>query len=151
MAGVGAGRMGGVVCGVSPVLPGQSLILMSCPAGYLAACHAQNGFVTGALLVGGVMALSRADRRDDRIAGALFGALVIKPHLALLVPLWLIAGRRWGALGAMAVSAALLCLLALIMFGRQTWAARQHSFPVSAALIEHSGRAFFCAWPRLMR
>lgn len=125
------------------LLPGQSLILLSCPAAYLAACHAQNGFVTGALLVGGVMALSRADRRGDRIAGALFGALVIKPHLALLVPLWLIAGRRWGALGAMAVSTVLLCLLALIVFGPQTWAAWPHSFPVSAALIEHGGRAFF--------
>ena len=121
------------------LLPGQSLALLSCPAAYLAACHAQNGFITGALLIGGVIALPR----NDRLAGALFGALVIKPHLALLIPLWLIAGRRWRALGAMAASAALLCLASLVAFGPQTWAAWPRALAFSAALVEHSGPAFF--------
>lgn len=61
------------------------------PGALLAAGHAQTGLLTGALLIGGVSLL---DRRR-LLAGILFGALVIKPHLALLVPIWLAAGRRW--------------------------------------------------------
>ena len=149
------------------LLPGEPLVLLSCPAAYLAACHAQNGFVTGALLVAGVMALSRTgvmalsrtgvmalsrtgvmalSRKGGRaeiIAGLLFGALVIKPHLALLIPLWLIAGRRWRALGAAAASALALCLLSLMVFGPETWAAWPKSFQVSAVLMEQNAAPFF--------
>jgi hypothetical protein len=125
------------------VLPGQPLVLLACPVAYLAACHAQNGFVTGALLVGGVLALTRPGRHRDIIAGVLFGALVIKPHLALLVPLWLIAGGRWRALGAAAMSALALCLLSLIAFGPETWAAWPNSFQVSEVLMSQTGGEFF--------
>lgn len=125
------------------LLPGEPLVLLSCPAAYLAACHAQNGFVTGALLVGGVMALSKKGARAEIIAGVLFGALVIKPHLALLIPLWLIAGRRWRALGAGAASALALCLLSLLVFGPETWAAWPKSFQVSAVLMEQNSGPFF--------
>lgn len=125
------------------LLPDEPLVLLSCPAAYLAACHAQNGFVTGALLVGGVMALSRGDRRSEILAGVLFGALVIKPHLALLVPLWLIAGGRWRALVAGAATAVMLCLLSLLVFGWATWAAWPNCFHVSAVLLAQPAGPFF--------
>ncbi|WP_231730160.1 glycosyltransferase family 87 protein [Novosphingobium sp. Fuku2-ISO-50] len=125
------------------LLPGEPVVLLSYPAAYLAACHAQNGFVTGALLVAGVLALSRKGARAELIAGALFGALVIKPHLALLIPLWLIAGRRWRALAAAAASALALCLLSLMVFGPETWAAWPKSFQVSAVLMEQNAGPFF--------
>src|SRR5690606_30537152 len=77
------------------------LLVLVFPGALIAAGHAQNGFVTGALLVGGVALL---DRRP-LIAGALLGALVVKPHLALLVPFWLAAGGRWRAFAAAGASA----------------------------------------------
>jgi hypothetical protein len=125
------------------VLPGEPLVVLASPVAYLAASHAQNGFVTGALLVGGVLALARPGRRGEIVAGLLFGALVIKPHLALLVPLWLIAGRRWVALAAGAVSALALCLAAWLAFGTQTWLAWPNSFAVSAVLMAQTGGPFF--------
>jgi hypothetical protein len=104
--------------------------------------------VTGTLLVAGVMLLSRrqtgnAGRRADVLAGVLFGALVIKPHLALLVPLWLIAGRRWHTLGAMVLSALMLCLLSLAVFGPATWLAYPRSFHVTAMLMTQGAGQFF--------
>ena len=99
--------------------------LLAFPAAFLAAAHAQNGFVTGALLAGAVLAL----RRSPWLAGVLLGMLVIKPHLALLAPFWLRMTTPYAALryyatpeAAMVVQAAItLAMLALTMiFARRT-------------------------------
>ena len=124
------------------ILPQATLAIAAFPGAYLAASHAQNGFVTGALLIGGVLAL----RRSQALSGALFGALIVKPHLALLVPLWLLAGRKWTALVAGAASAIGLSLLSLAAFGSDTWRAWPSSFAVSAAIMRN-GEAVF--WQRM--
>jgi alpha-1,2-mannosyltransferase len=77
----------------------------------------QNSFLTAALFGAGTLNI---DRRPI-LAGLCFGALCYKPHFALLVPLALIAGRRWRALGAAATSSLALCGLSLIVFGWGTW------------------------------
>ncbi|WP_353229168.1 glycosyltransferase family 87 protein [Novosphingobium sp.] len=128
--------------------PGEPLMILACPAAFLAAYHAQNGLVTGALLVAGVTLMARrqtgsAGRHADVLAGVLFGALVIKPHLALLVPLWLIAGRRWHTLGAMVLSAVAFCLVSLAVFGPATWLAYPHSFHVTAMLLTQGAGQLF--------
>jgi hypothetical protein len=124
-------------------LPGAgaagALVVLAFPAAYLAASHAQNGFITGALLIGGVLAL----RRSQALSGALFGLLVIKPHLALLVPFWLAAGRKWTAIAAAAASAAALCLASLAVFGLETWRAYPQSFAVSQILMNQPSAEFF--------
>ncbi len=125
------------------LLPNDPLVVLASPVAYLAACHAQNGFVTGTLLVGGVLALSHSEKRGTILSGALFGALVIKPHLALLVPLWLMAGRRWSVLCAGAASALALCLLSALVFGAETWLAWPRSFAVSATLMAQTSGPFF--------
>ncbi|WP_408588167.1 glycosyltransferase family 87 protein [Novosphingobium sp.] len=122
------------------LLPDAGIAVLAFPGAYLAASHAQNGFVTGALLIGAALAL----RRSQALSGALFGALIIKPHLALLVPLWLAAGRKWTAFCWAALSAVLLCLASLLVFGADTWAAYPESFKASAVLManEHGGPFF---------
>jgi alpha-1,2-mannosyltransferase len=77
----------------------------------------QNSLLT-AVLFGAAMLC--VDRRPI-VAGILFGATCYKPHLALLVPLALAAGRRWQALTAAFLSVAALCLLSVALFGWQTW------------------------------
>ena len=124
------------------ILPQATLAIAAFPGAYLAASHAQNGFLTGALLIGGVLAL----RRSQALSGALFGALIVKPHLALLVPLWLLAGRKWTALAAGAVSAIGLSLLSLAVFGAETWRAWPDSFAVSAAIMRDGDAVF---WQRM--
>jgi hypothetical protein len=127
----------------SRVLPNSSLAgilaILAFPAAYLSASHAQNGFITGALLIGAVLTL----RRSQALSGALFGLLVIKPHLALLVPFWLAAGRKWTAFAAAAASAALLCLASLLVFGLDTWRAYPDSFAVSQTLMAQTSSEFF--------
>jgi hypothetical protein len=109
------------------------------PGALIAAGHAQNGFVTGALLVGGVALLGRR----PVLAGALLGALVVKPHLALLVPFWLAAGGRWRAFAAAGASAIGLLGLSWLAFGTQTMLAYETSWQASAALLRFGEAEFF--------
>lgn len=109
------------------------------PGALIAAGHAQNGFVTGALLVGGVALL---DRRP-LVAGALLGALVVKPHLALLVPFWLAGGGRWRAFAAAAASALGLLALSWLAFGTATMTGYIGSWQASAAILRAGDTAFF--------
>ena len=108
------------------------------PGALIAAGHAQNGFVTGALLVGGVALL---DRRP-LLAGALLGALIIKPHLALLVPFWLAAGGRWRAFLSAGASATGLLALSGLVFGSETMLAYTGRWEASAALLRGAEQDF---------
>ena len=121
------------------VLPRATLAIAAFPGAWLAASHAQNGFLTGALLIGGVLAL----KRSQALSGALFGLLIVKPHLALFVPLWLAAGRKWTAIGSAAASALGLSLLSLAIFGRATWLAYPQTFAVSEAIMKNSADVLF--------
>jgi hypothetical protein len=115
------------------------LLAIVFPGALIAAGHAQNGFVTGALLVGGVALL---DRRP-LVAGALLGAMVVKPHLALLVPFWLAAGGRWRAFIAAGASAGGLLALAWLVFGTATMLGYTGSWQASAAIMRAGDSEFF--------
>ncbi len=77
----------------------------------------QNGALTSALLVGGLLL---ADARP-LLAGVLFGLLTVKPQLGLLVPVCLLAARNWRALVAATVTAAALVVASSLVFGLQSW------------------------------
>jgi hypothetical protein len=79
----------------------------------------QNAFLSAALFATGTRLI---DRRPGA-AGVLLGALVYKPHLGLLVPVALLAGRRWRAIAGAAAGVAGLVLLSLLAFGVPAWAA----------------------------
>src|ERR1700761_6556154 len=70
---------------------GVLLLSLATPALFVNAVGGQNGALTAALLCGGLALL---DRRPV-VSGLLFGCLVYKPHLALILPFALVAGRRW--------------------------------------------------------
>ena len=72
----------------------------------------QNAFLTSALFLAGIRLLATR----PMAGGAVLGLLVIKPQLALMLPVAMIAGRHWSAIAGavLSVSAALLAgLLAL--------------------------------------
>ena len=83
----------------------------------------QNGLLVAGLLGGGLALL---DRRPI-LAGALLGLLAFKPHLALLVPVALIAGGRWRTLAAAAASALALAGLAAVALGPDAYPAFLHA------------------------
>jgi Glycosyltransferase family 87 len=104
------------------------------PAGFFNAMLGQNGFVTGGLFVGSILLLATR----PFVAGLLMGALVIKPHLALLIPLALIAGRQWRAFAGAAASSVGLVLLSLATFGWETTSAFVNQGQFSQSLLTGS-------------
>lgn len=76
------------------------------------------GTVQAGLLIGGISALALAWlERRPRAAGALIALLAIKPHLALLWPLYLALTRQWLAFAAAAATACAFALSAGLAFG----------------------------------
>jgi hypothetical protein len=79
----------------------------------------QNAFLMAAILGSG---LSLMDRRP-KLAGMLFGCIIIKPHLALAIPIVLIVSRRLTVLLWASATAVGLLAVTTIIFGWQTWVA----------------------------
>lgn len=101
-------------------MPGRGVLLLAlaAPAVLINAVGGQNGCWTAALLGGG---LSLLERRPY-LAGALFGTMIYKPHLAVLLPVALVAGRQWRAIAAAALTAGALLGLSWLVFGPELWA-----------------------------
>ena len=72
--------------------------------------NGQNGFLSTALLGSGLLLLNQS----PWVAGFLLGLVSYKPHLFALVPVALLAARRWQALVAALVTALLLALASFL-------------------------------------
>ncbi len=92
-------------------------LLMLAPAAATNIGLGQNGAFTAAILIGG---LSLIDRRPIA-AGALLGLLIFKPQIALLLPVAVLAGRRWRTMGAAAVVVVAVVALSALVFGLDAW------------------------------
>ena len=79
--------------------------------------HAQNGFLTGALMLGG-LALRM---KRPVLAGVLFGCLTVKPQLGVLLPLLLLVERRCLVIAAAGLTTAALVALSGLLFGWESW------------------------------
>jgi alpha-1,2-mannosyltransferase len=101
--------------------PGRAVLvpLLAFPAVFWTMGLGQNALLTAALFGAGILSV---DRRPGW-AGVLFGALCYKPHLALLIPVVLVAGRRWQAFAAAAATVAALAIGSAGLFGWETWQA----------------------------
>jgi hypothetical protein len=93
--------------------PGAGWLIAAFPGRWICAAQGQNGLLTAALAGGSLLAL----RRRPALSGVLLGLLVIKPHLAALFAVALIAVRAWKVM-VVALGTALACLGAsLLAFG----------------------------------
>jgi arabinofuranan 3-O-arabinosyltransferase len=116
-------------------------------AGFLLACAfpgilsnlvaGQNGFLTAALLGGSLLLMERR----PVLAGCLIGLLSFKPHLGVLFPLVLVAGRHWRVLAAAAVTTALLVVASAWVLGLEVWQAFLQSLPLASEATLAQGRA----------
>jgi hypothetical protein len=79
----------------------------------------QNGFLTGALLLG--FLAWRSDRPAS--AGLCLALLTIKPQLGVLVPFMLLFERNWLAIGWAVFFTALLLAISVAVFGIGDWLA----------------------------
>ncbi len=112
----------------------DSVMFLAFPAVFLNAAHGQNGFLSAALLGGGLLIM---DRRP-LLAGVCFGAMAFKPHLALAIPFALIFARRWMTFGAAAVATAAFCFASLVAFGSSTWTAFFSDASLARTALEHN-------------
>jgi hypothetical protein len=113
--------------------PAMGMLLLA-PSSAVCFLVGQNGFLTAALMLGGMRLLPAR----PLIAGALLGALVCKPQLAILVPFFLLFGRHWRAMAGAALCVAGLSLAVTAGFGTGIWGAwleslRGHSNELSGA------------------
>jgi hypothetical protein len=97
--------------------PREAVLLVACPATAIDIALGQNGALTAALLIGG---LALWDTRP-RTAGALLGLLIFKPQMALMLPVAVIAERRWITMGVAVAVALGLLLLSVPVFGLDAW------------------------------
>lgn len=80
---------------------------------------AQNGALSAAILGGGLLLLPVR----PVLAGMVFALTAYKPHLALILPLCLLAGRHFSALAAMVAGGVILAAASLWAFGMDSWLA----------------------------
>jgi alpha-1,2-mannosyltransferase len=113
------------------LLPGAGWLVAAYPAVIVNAITGQNGFLTAAIFIAGLLALPKR----PLAAGMLLGCLIIKPHLALLLPLAFIAAGQWRAFAGAALSSLGLLLLALAMFGPGSYAEWVGQAPVYASIL----------------
>ena len=78
----------------------------------------QNGFLVASLLVGAMTCLIQ---RKDRLAGLLIGLLLFKPHFGILLPLVLLAGKRYQAFVFATVTSCGVLLLSTLWCGLEYW------------------------------
>jgi hypothetical protein len=99
--------------------PNALLLALSAPAVFVNTYCGQNGVWTAAFLGGGLCLL----QRKPVIAGMLFGLQAYKPHLALMIPVALLAGRQWRAIAAAAVTVGALLIASIALAGWDGWRA----------------------------
>jgi hypothetical protein len=109
---------------------------MWCLAGFaglwLNLLQGQNGFLTAALAGGALLAMEE----HPALGGVLVGLLAIKPHLALLFPVALVAARMWKTLAVAAVTAAAFVGLGTWALGVATLRACVGSLPTARMYLE---------------
>jgi len=87
------------------------------PAVFWTVTHGQNSFLTTSLFCWGLLFLPRR----PVLAGVLLGGLICKPHLGLLVPIALVAGRHWRAVLAAALTVLVSAAISAALFDTDLW------------------------------
>ncbi|QUS41190.1 DUF2029 domain-containing protein [Tardiphaga alba] len=109
------------------IVPRRETVLVASafPAIFINIGHGHNGFLTTALLGGALVML---DRRPW-LAGVLIGLIAYKPQFGVLIPLALLANRRWPTIAAATGTVIALVAISTLLFGTGIW----HAFAESTA------------------
>lgn len=113
--------------------PGSQWLMLAFPPVFITAALGQNGFIMGSLFIGGLALLHR-DRKFA--AGLVLGCLILKPQLAFMLPIAMLAGREWRVIAGAMVSAPVVMLVGLIAFGPETSAAWIRQMPLFVEIAQ---------------
>jgi alpha-1,2-mannosyltransferase len=131
--------------------------LLACSSVWWTLGLGQNSLLSATLMAAGTLLLPRR----PALAGMAFASLCFKPHLGLLVPVVLLAGRQYRAFAAAAFMLAFYVGASVLAFGTETWRAflaNEFSAPatlygtkvVLAAHIDLRGAAMLLGAPGLV-
>lgn len=108
------------------------LVLFS-PAIFINQVFGQNGAYSALLLIGALLLV----RTRPILAGILIGLLTLKPHLGLLLPFCLIAGKHWRCFLSAGVTALVLAAASVVCFGTEPWSLFiAHTLPTMTTILE---------------
>lgn len=97
------------------------------------------GLIFGALWLGAWRLL---DKRP-LLAGVLTGLMVVKPHLAILMPLMFLLRREWQAMAAAAATVGILIAASALVFGPELWLTYLAQTTGDQLALVEASRAFF--------
>jgi len=119
---------------VRRILPDRRawIVAAAAPAGLITLLDGQNALLTASLAG---FALLWLDRRPVA-AGIMIGLLAVKPHLAVLFPLALLAEGRWRSIAVAAATVLALGAASLLAFGWGSWVAFLDHVPLTLAMGE---------------
>lgn len=92
-------------------------LLLAAPASLINIAGGQNGFLSAALFLGGILWI---DTRPIA-AGVLFGLLTFKPHLGIVLPFALVALGAWRVIASAAMVTMALVASSVVLFGIEPW------------------------------
>jgi alpha-1,2-mannosyltransferase len=129
--------MAAYLAAIRAILPRRETLLIATafPAVLVNIGHGQNGFLTAALLGG---ALQLIDKRPA-LAGVLIGLLAYKPQFGVLIPIALLAGRRWNTIGAAAATVIALIAISIAALGGEVWHAFASSLNFTQSVVLEQG------------
>jgi len=122
-----------------PRAAGPVFLAALTPAALINIWAGHYGFLVGALFL---LAWQRLEKHPLQ-AGVLFGLMLIKPHLAILVPLVLLIRGEWRAIGAAAATVLLVVAATSAAYGWQCWPDFfVRTSAVQAGMIDADGKFF---------
>lgn len=123
-------------------VPGWAALLM--PAAMMNIWAGHYGFLFGALW----LTVWRLVETRPRLAGLLVGLMIVKPHLALLMPIALARRRAWTPFVYAGLTSLALVVASGVAFGWGHWAVYLgHTSAVQAAMIDDTGAFFLRMMP----
>ena len=134
-----------VIHRVAPI-PVSAWLTLAFPATLLNIDYGQTGFLSAGLFGGGLMLLGRY----PVLGGLLLGIFTYKPHLAIMIPVALIAGRQWKALGAMIISFGFLTVVSVFAFGVETWLSFFRNIPIATKILESGFQGYVQSWDKMI-
>jgi hypothetical protein len=108
--------------------------------------YGQNGFLSAALLGWGLLLVDKS----PFFAGLILGFMTYKPHLSVLIPVALLAGRHWKALLAFFFSLVITFLLTSLTLGFDTWVVFWRNLAIAGNVLESGSHGLVQNWSHMV-
>jgi len=110
-----------------------SVYVLANPPVLVACMMGQSSLLTSGMLILGLTSLETA----PFAAGAALGLLIVKPHLALMLPIAMLAGRKWRVIAGAICSVTAALLVSLVVLGPNVFRGFLEILPTYLQFMQH--------------